>query len=167
MHWNLPRTGGRHSRACAYPLAWGDQARTIYNEMFSHMDFLRTFCARIRRPGCRVPRASRVIRWATRPTKSILTLTTYCFFQGRGGYLDARVQKKFRDFGLRVAQLLNRMEIKLGEIETAGGYKLQNIRIYSFDGSLIATIDVKLFDEASGRLGPALELTVDPQKRIL
>jgi hypothetical protein len=71
------------------------------------------------------------------------------------------------DFGLRVAQLLNRMEIKLGEIETAGGYKLQNIRIYSFDGSLIATIDVKLFDEASGRLGPALELTVDPQKRIL
>jgi hypothetical protein len=58
------------------------------------------------------------------------------------------------------------MEIKLGEIETAGGYKLQNIRIYSFDGSLIATIDVKLFDQASGRLGPALELTVDPQKRI-
>jgi hypothetical protein len=70
------------------------------------------------------------------------------------------------DFDPRVDQILNRMQIKLGEIESAGGYKLQNIRIYNFDGSLIATIGVKLFDQASGRLGPVLELTIDPQKRI-
>ena len=30
----------------------------------------------------------------------------------------------------------------------------------------MATIAVKLFDQASGRIGPALELTIDPQKRI-
>jgi hypothetical protein len=58
------------------------------------------------------------------------------------------------------------MQIKLGEIESAGGYKLQNVRIYNFDGLLITTIDVRLFDKASGRIGPVLELTIDPQKRI-
>jgi hypothetical protein len=70
------------------------------------------------------------------------------------------------DFDSGVAQILKRMQIKLGEIESAGGYKLQNVRIYNFDGLLIATIDVKLFDKASGRIGPILELTIDPQKRI-
>jgi hypothetical protein len=70
------------------------------------------------------------------------------------------------DFDPRIAQILGRMQIKLGEIESAGGYKLQNVRIYNFEGLLIATIDVKLFDKASGRIGPVLDLTIDPQKRI-
>jgi hypothetical protein len=73
---------------------------------------------------------------------------------------------KFLDFDLRVAQILNLMRIQLGEIETAGVYKLQDLRIYNSAGLLITTIAVKLFDEASGRIGPVLELTVDPQKRI-
>jgi hypothetical protein len=60
-------------------------------------------------------------------------------------------------------------ELKLGDIETAGGYKLQNVRIYNFDGLLIATIDVKLFDKESQddlALCTRLELTIGPQKRI-
>ena len=30
----------------------------------------------------------------------------------------------------------------------------------------MTTIAVKLFDQASGRIGPVLELIIDPQKRI-
>jgi hypothetical protein len=74
--------------------------------------------------------------------------------------------RKRLDFDRRVAQILNRMQIQLGEIESAGVYKLQDLRIYNSDGLLITTIAVKLFDQASGRIGPVLELTVDPQKRI-
>jgi len=70
------------------------------------------------------------------------------------------------DFEPRVAQILNHMQIQLGEIESAGGYRLQDLRIYNSDGLLMATIAVKLFDQASGRIGPVLELTIDPQKRI-
>ena len=33
-------------------------------------------------------------------------------------------------------------------------------------GLLVTTIKVELFDKASGPLGPALELTIDPQKRV-
>jgi hypothetical protein len=58
------------------------------------------------------------------------------------------------------------MQIQLGEIESVGGYKLQDIRIYNSDGLLMTTIAVKLFDQASGRIGPVLELIIDPQKRI-
>jgi hypothetical protein len=58
------------------------------------------------------------------------------------------------------------MQIQLGEIESAGGYKLQDLRIYNSDGLLMSTIAVKLFDQASGRIGSVLELTIDPQKRI-
>jgi hypothetical protein len=58
------------------------------------------------------------------------------------------------------------MQIQLGEIESAGGYKLQDLRIYNSDRLLITTIAVKLFDQASGRIGPVLELIIDPQKRI-
>jgi hypothetical protein len=63
-------------------------------------------------------------------------------------------------------QLLSCMQIQLGEIESAGGYKLQDLRIYNSDRLLITTIAVKLFDQASGRIGPVLELIIDPQKRI-
>ena len=70
------------------------------------------------------------------------------------------------DFAPSVAQILNHMQIQLGEIESAGGYRLQDLRIYNSDGLLMATIAVKLFDQASGRIGPVLELTIDPQKRI-
>jgi hypothetical protein len=58
------------------------------------------------------------------------------------------------------------MQIQLGEIESVGGYKLQDLRIYNSDGLLMTTIAVKLFDQASGRIGPVLELIIDPQKRI-
>jgi len=58
------------------------------------------------------------------------------------------------------------MQIQLGEIESVGGYKLQDLRIYNSDGLLMTTISVKLFDQASGRIGPVLELIIDPQKRI-
>ena len=70
------------------------------------------------------------------------------------------------DFDPRVAQILNRMQIQLGEIESAGGYRLQDVKIYNQEGLLVTTINVKLFDQASERLGPVLELTIDPQKRI-
>jgi hypothetical protein len=58
------------------------------------------------------------------------------------------------------------MQIQLSEIESAGGYRLQDIKIYNQEGSLVTAINVKLYDEASERVGPALELTIDPQKRI-
>ena len=74
--------------------------------------------------------------------------------------------RKTLGFDPPVAQILDRMQIQLDEIETAGGYKLQKVKIYNFDGLLITTIDVKLFDKASGRIGPVLELTIDPQRRI-
>jgi hypothetical protein len=70
------------------------------------------------------------------------------------------------DFDPPIAQILNRMQIQLGEIESVGGYKLQDLRIYNSDGLLMTTIAVKLFDQASGRIGPVLELIIDPQKRI-
>jgi hypothetical protein len=70
------------------------------------------------------------------------------------------------DFDPRIAQILNRMQIQLGEIESVGGYKLQDLRIYNADGLLMTTIAIKLFDQASGRIGPVLELIIDPQKRI-
>jgi hypothetical protein len=70
------------------------------------------------------------------------------------------------DFGRGVAQLLSRMQIQLGEIESAGGYRLQDIKIYNQEGLLVTAINVKLFDQASERVGPVLELTIDPQKRI-
>jgi hypothetical protein len=58
------------------------------------------------------------------------------------------------------------MQIQLGEIENAGGYRLQDVRIFTHDGLLVTSIRVKLFDKASEALGPALELTIDPQKRV-
>ncbi|MBV9105425.1 MAG: hypothetical protein JO066_02210 [Verrucomicrobia bacterium] len=58
------------------------------------------------------------------------------------------------------------MQIELGEIESAGGYRLQDVKIRNQDGLLVTTITVKLFDKTSGPLGPALELTIDPQKRV-
>ena len=58
------------------------------------------------------------------------------------------------------------MQIELSEIESAGGYRLQDVRIINHDGLLVTTIKVKLFDKASGLLGPALELSIDPQKRV-
>ena len=58
------------------------------------------------------------------------------------------------------------MQIQLGEIESAGGYRLQDIRIYNQEGLLVTAINVKLFDQASERIGPVLELIIDPQKRI-
>jgi hypothetical protein len=58
------------------------------------------------------------------------------------------------------------MQIQLGEIESAGGYKLQDVRIFTHDGLLVTSIRVKLFDKDSEALGPTLELTVDPQKRV-
>jgi hypothetical protein len=58
------------------------------------------------------------------------------------------------------------MQIQLGEIESAGGYKLQDIKIYNQKGLLVTAINVKLFDQPSERIGPVLELTIDPQKRI-
>jgi hypothetical protein len=58
------------------------------------------------------------------------------------------------------------MQIELSEIESAGGYRLQDVRIVNHDGMLVTTIKVKLFDKSSGPLGPALELTIDPQKRV-
>ena len=58
------------------------------------------------------------------------------------------------------------MQIQLGEIESAGGYRLQDVRILNHDGLLVSTIKVKLFDKSSGPLGPALELTIDPNKRV-
>ena len=70
------------------------------------------------------------------------------------------------DFRREVAQLLSRMQIQLGEIESAGGYRLQDIKIYNQVGLLMTAINVKLFDQDSERLGPVLELTIDPQKRI-
>ena len=70
------------------------------------------------------------------------------------------------EFARGVAQLTSRMQIQLGEIESAGGYRLQDIRIYNQEGLLVTAINVKLFDQASERLGPVLELTIDPQKRI-
>jgi hypothetical protein len=57
------------------------------------------------------------------------------------------------------------MQIQLGEIECAGGYRIQDVRIFNHDGLLVTTIHVKLFDK-EGPVGPALELTIDPQKRI-
>jgi hypothetical protein len=60
----------------------------------------------------------------------------------------------------------NCMQIQLGEIESAGGYKLQDVWIFSHDGKMVTSIRVKLFDEASEALGPALELTIDPHKRV-
>ena len=70
------------------------------------------------------------------------------------------------DFGRGVAQLLSCMQIQLGEIESAGGYRLQDIKIYNQEGLLVTAINVKLFDQPSERLGPVLELTIDPQKRV-
>jgi hypothetical protein len=70
------------------------------------------------------------------------------------------------DFGGEIAQILSRMQIQLGEIESAGGYRLQDIKIYNQEGLLVTAINVKLFDQVSERLGPVLELTIDPQKRI-
>ncbi|MBV9643616.1 MAG: hypothetical protein JO334_08595 [Verrucomicrobia bacterium] len=58
------------------------------------------------------------------------------------------------------------MQIELGEIESAGRYRLQDVKIRNQDGLLVTTITVKLFDKTSGPLGPALELTIDPQKRV-
>jgi hypothetical protein len=70
------------------------------------------------------------------------------------------------DFRPGVAQVLSCMQIQLGEIESAGGYRLQEVRIFNHDGLLVTTIHVKLFDKSSGPLGPTLELTIDPQKRV-
>jgi hypothetical protein len=55
------------------------------------------------------------------------------------------------------------MQIQLGEIESVGGYKLQDLRIYNSDGLLMTTIAVRLFDQVSGRIGPVLELTLTPR----
>ena len=44
------------------------------------------------------------------------------------------------------------------------GYRLQDIRIYNHEGLLVTAINVKLFDQASERLGPVLLPTIDPQK---
>jgi hypothetical protein len=57
-------------------------------------------------------------------------------------------------------------KIQLGETESARRYRLQDVKIYNQERLLVTTINVKLFDEASERLGPVLELTIDPQKRI-
>jgi hypothetical protein len=70
------------------------------------------------------------------------------------------------DFARWVAQLLSRMQIQLREIESSGGYRLQDIKIYNQEGLLVTAINVKLFDQTSERLGPVLELTIDPQRRI-
>ena len=70
------------------------------------------------------------------------------------------------DFARGIAQLTSRMQIQLGEIESAGGYKLQDIKIYNQHGLLVTAINVKLFDQDTERIGPVLELTIDPQKRI-
>ena len=70
------------------------------------------------------------------------------------------------DFDPRVVQLLSRMQIQLSEIESAGGYRLQDIKIYNQAGLLVTAINVKLFDETSRPVGHVLELTIDPQKRI-
>ena len=60
------------------------------------------------------------------------------------------------------------MQIQLGEVESAGGYRLQEIRIINHEGLLVTTIKVKLFDKTSEQLAPPLELelTIEPQKRV-
>jgi hypothetical protein len=72
---------------------------------------------------------------------------------------------KVLGFGKRLLRF-SLMQIQLGEIERSGGYRLQDVRIINQDGLLVTTIKVKLFDKTPGAPGPALELTIDPQKRI-
>ena len=67
---------------------------------------------------------------------------------------------------MRLLNFLAVCKFNSARLKVLEGTELQDIKIYNQAGLLMTAINVKLFDQDSERLGPVLELTIDPQKRI-